>query len=140
MGRRIFTEEQIAELLKNKNIRTCSPKAVSYAREFKVWAVKQYNEQGLTATAIFEVAGFDLQLLGKNAPQYSLSEWRKVYATKGVKGLELENRGKAKGSRKGRPKTKGLTDQDKILRLEAHVAYLKAENDFLAKLRAQRRE
>jgi len=29
---------------------------------------------------------------------------------------------------------------DKLERLEVEVAYLKAENDFLAKLRAKRRE
>jgi hypothetical protein len=39
----------------------------------------------------------------------------------------------------GRPKTKNLSDKEKIEYLETKVAYLKAENDFLAKLRAQRK-
>ena len=48
----------------------------------------------------------------------------------------IESRGRAGG----RIKTKNLSDADKIKRLEAQVAYLKAENDFLAKLRAKRAE
>jgi len=140
MGKRIFTAEQVADLLKNPNVIKCSPKSISYAPEFKVWAVKQYNEEGLPAAAIFKAAGFDLKLIGKNVPKNCLGDWREVFAGKGAVGFEVENRGKTKGKGKGRPKTKGLTDQDKIQRLEAHVAYLKAENDFLAKLRAQRRE
>ena len=140
MGKRILTEEQVAELLKNKNVAKCSAKSIGYAPEFKIRAVKQYNEEGLTATAIFRSAGFDLWIIGEDTPKECVSNWRKVHEAKGTAGLSMENRGKTKGSGKGRLKTKGLTDRDKIERLEAHVAYLKAENDFLAKLRAQRRE
>ena len=50
-----------------------------------------------------------------------------------------DERGFATGDRKGRPKTKGLTDTDKIKRLKIEVAYLKAKNDFLVKLRAKER-
>lgn len=58
----------------------------------------------------------------------------------GAEGLLTETRGRATGSRRGRPKVRGVTDGEKIERLEATVAYLRAENDFLAKLRAKRRE
>jgi hypothetical protein len=53
-------------------------------------------------------------------------------------GLQIETRGGHNGG--GRFKTKGLTETEKIKKLEAEVAYLKAENDFLAKLRAKRAE
>ncbi len=53
-----------------------------------------------------------------------------------MEGL-AETRGKGSS---GRPRTKNLSDTDKIKRLETQVAYLKAENDFLAKLRAKRAE
>ena len=43
---------------------------------------------------------------------------------------------KAAGQSGGRPKSiAGLTDKEKLKRLEAEVAYLKEENRFLAKLR-----
>ena len=140
MGKRIFTQEQTAQLLKNQSVIKCSAKSIGYAPEFKIQAVKQYDEEGLTAVAIFKAAGFNLQLIGEDAPKSCLSDWRKIFAAKGATGLKVENRGKTKAKGKGKPKTKGLTDREKIERLEAHVAYLKAENDFLAKLRAQRRE
>lgn len=50
--------------------------------------------------------------------------------------MKVENRGRGGG----RPKTKWLTDVDKIKWLEAENAYLKAENNFLAKLQAKKAE
>ena len=43
-------------------------------------------------------------------------------------------------TKNNKPKTKDLSSTEKIKWLEAEVAYLKAENDFLAKLRAKRKE
>lgn len=94
----------------------------------------------MTSSQIFVEAGFDLDVIGKDVPEGRMRSWRKTYRTLGVNGL-LENlRGKTSGKGYGRPKTRGVTDKDKIERLEATVAYLKAENGFLAKLRAKRRE
>ena len=84
---------------------------------------------------IFEEAGFDLALIGKNIPIECLRRWRKVCNIKGIKKLSVETRGKGGG----RPKTRGLTDADRIKRLEIENAYLKVENDFLAKLRAAKK-
>lgn len=134
MSKRRFTADQITKLLKNKNITKCSEKSISYNKKFKLQAIKQYKETGYSPKMIFEEAGFDLILIGKNVPDESLHRWRKTYASKGVLGLNTETRGRGHGG--GRPKTKGLTDADRIKRLETENAYLKAENNFLAKLRA----
>lgn len=138
MSKRRFNKEQIDKLLGNKNVARCSEKSISYAREFKLAAVKRYNDDGLPASEIFREAGFDLYLIGKDAPKGCLRCWRRAYAAKGEGELLIETRGRGKGG--GRPKTKNITEADKIERLEAEVAYLKAENDFLAKLRAKRTE
>ena len=135
MGKRRFTEAQIAGLSKNKNVSKCSEKSITYGKEFKVLAIKQYYENGYSPRMIFEDAGFDLALIGKNIPIECLRRWRRVYNIKGIKKLSVETRGKGGG----RPKTKGLTDADRIKRLEVENAYLKAENDFLAKLRAAKK-
>jgi transposase-like protein len=135
MGKRRFTEAQIIELSKNANISKCSEKSITYDKEFKVRAVKQYYESGYSPRMIFEEAGFDLALIGRSSPEECLRRWRKVYNIKGIKKLSVETRGKGGG----RPRTKGLTDTDKIKRLEIENAYLKAENDFLAKLRAAKK-
>ena len=138
MSKRRFTQEQVLELLKNVNVAKSSEKAITYSKDFKIRAVKQYHEDGLGARQIFRNAGFDLDVIGKGQPKSLMQDWNRIYKTKGVIGLATETRGKGSGG--GRPKTKNVTDADKIQRLEAAVAYLKAENDFLAKLRARRRE
>ena len=137
MSKRIFTGEQMKELLANENIAKCSEKSITYENDFKIRAIKQYNEDGLTSSKIFRQAGFDLDLIGRETAKDCLKRWNKVYRAKGMEGL-TDSRGAARGG--GRPKMKNLTSADKIKRLEAEVAYLKAENDFLAKLRVRRRK
>lgn len=131
-----FTKEQIEVLQRNEHVAKCSEKAITYSKEFKRKAVKQYQEEGMMAKEIFRQAGFDLNVISQKKPKQCLERWNKVYGAKGYAGLAKESR----GGGSGRPKIKGLSDQDKIKRLETQVAYLKAENDFLAKLRAKRRE
>lgn len=136
MSKRRFTAEQIANLLKTGNVVRCSDKAITYSKDFKVRAVREYRDEGLSAKQIFKEAGFDLDVIGKNKPKECLKQWCRVFKIKGTSGLITETRGRGGG----RPRTKGLTDAKKIEYLEAKVAYLKAENDFLAKLRAKRAE
>jgi len=135
MSKRIFTQEQIEEISKNKNIARCSEKSITYHRDFKVVAIKKYD-QGMSAKEIFKEAGFDLKVLGRDTPRYRIRDWRKTFKTKGIQGLSVEARGKGGG----RPKTKWLSDKEKIKHLETQISYLKAENDFLAKLRAGKRK
>ncbi|MEK9158911.1 MAG: HTH domain-containing protein [Patescibacteria group bacterium] len=136
MSKRKFTTEQITKLLKTGNVARCSDKAITYSKDFKLRAVKRYQDDGIAAKQIFKEAGFDLDVIGKDKPKACLKDWRRIFKVKGINGLKTETRGRGGG----RPKTKGLTDTKKIEYLEAKVAYLKAENDFLAKLRAKRAE
>ena len=138
MNKKMFTREQIQALLKKKNVAKCSEKSITYSPDFKLKAVRQYYDEGLSPTQIFIGAGFDITVIGKKMPERCLGRWRKKYKAKGAAELLKDNRGQSKGG--GRPKTKGLTDKEKIERLEATVAYLRAENDFLAKLRAAEKE
>lgn len=136
MSKRRFTAEQIADLQMNNNVARCSDKAITYDKDFKLRAIKQYIDDGLSAKQIFKDAGFDLNIIGQDKPKTCLKDWRRVFKIKGAAGLMLEARGRGGG----RPRTIELTDAKKIEYLEAKVAYLKAENDFLAKLRAKRAE
>ncbi|MFA4880595.1 MAG: HTH domain-containing protein [Candidatus Doudnabacteria bacterium] len=132
MSKRIFTKEQIEMLLKNPNVERCSEKSITYRKNFKVFAIKQYHE-GLSPKLIFAQAGFNIALIGLKNPKWCLHSWRRVCKNKGVGELSIETRGRSKAG--GRPKTNWQNDKEKIKYLEARVAYLKAENDFLAKLR-----
>lgn len=138
MSKRIFTKEQISELLRNKSIFKCSEKSITFSKAFKISAVKLYHEQGLTPKEIFRLTELNLNIIGKEMPKACLKRWNKSYKSEGLKGLVEKRGGNAVGG--GRPKTKYATDTEKIKYLEAQVAYLKAENDFLAKLRAKRAE
>ena len=83
---------------------------------------------------IFEQAGFDLQIIAKDTPKECLGRWRRIVDRKGTSGLA-----ESRGRNGDRTKTKNMSDKERMEYLEAKVAYLEAENDFLAKLRAQRR-
>jgi transposase-like protein len=128
MSKRIFSEEQINELLQNQNVAGCSDKSISYHKDFKIMAVKKYQE-GLPPNEIFRQAGFDTKMIGRDTPHECLRRWLKKEGT----GLETDGRGQSKSG--GRPKTNWSNEKEKIKYLETENAYLKEENRFLAKLR-----
>ena len=132
----MFTQNQVKELLKNKNVFKCGLKSIGYSKKFKLLAIKKYYEDGYSPRMIFEEAGFDLNVLGKDKPKDCLRRWKRIYNQKGKKGLEEEKR----GSFGGRPKVKFKSQEEEIKYLKTKITYIKAENDFLAKLRGLKRE
>lgn len=135
MSTYILTTKELEKLLQNQYVERCSERSITYTPEYKKWALNQYKE-GIGPREIWRKAGFDMCLLRHDYPKQCLRRWRVVVQKKGEAGL-IESRGK---NSSGRPKTKGLTDGDKIKRLELQVKYLEAENSFLAQLRARRAE
>lgn len=132
-----FTNEEMLELRKNPNVVKCSQKAVTYSKDFKLRAVKQYLEENLSCNEIFRLAGFNRSILGHSIAKDRISDWKYIYRTHGETGLSIDRRGT---NSPGRPRTKGLSEKEKMERLEVEVAYLKAENVFLKQLRAKRAE
>ena len=130
-----FNSEQISELLSNRYVIKCKGKSISYSKEFKLLAVKQYTE-GMAATQIFKAAGLSQKLVGEYVPDNCLHRWKKKFNTDGEAGLMIDGR---RNNSRGRPKIKGLTDAERIKRLEIENTCLKAKYDFLVKLRAQRK-
>lgn len=135
MSKRLFTQEQIASLLKNKHIIRASERSITCRANFKLAAVKRYRE-GLSPSEVFREAGFNLALIGRKTPKRLLTMWRKKYNTKGARGLQKDGRGSHGGGRP--PSLAAMSEKERLKYLEAEVAYLKAENAFLAKLRKQR--
>lgn len=127
MSKRIFSNEEQQQLRNNLNVKQCSEKSITYTTAFKEQAVLQY-EAGLTATEIFRTAGFDLNLIGRKQPKYCLRRWR------------MHGCGDQRGKHKSPKKISTNTETDRLKWLEAEVKYLKAENAFLAQLRAKRAE
>ena len=127
MSKRIFSSEEQQRLQHNQNVQRCSEKSITYTSEFKKEAVRQYDT-GLTSVEIFKQAGFDLNLIGKHQPKECLRRWR----TNGCTDL--------RGKHTSQKKINANTETDRLKWLEAEVKYLKAENAFLAQLRAKRAE
>ena len=91
-------------------------KRKTYSKEFKIMVVEEY---------LSGKSGGITQVAKKHniSKEYMVTLWTRKYKTNGPESLG-ENRGKAKGIRKGRPK-KNMTDKEKIKYLEAENAYLR---------------
>lgn len=126
---RILTDEQVKSILKNKNVRRCSNKSIRYKKKFKETAMELYNKEGLAAVEIFKLAGFDLSVIGKRMPNKLMNQWNTAKRPRIASRLPF----------RVKPSVE-ITKGDNIRRLKNRVAYLEAENGFLAKLRARKRK
>ncbi len=127
--RRILTKEEVKIISQNPNVRRCSAKSIRYQKQFRAAAMKLYNEEGLAAVEIFELAGFDLNVIGKRTPNKLMNQWNTAQRPRDVRKLPFRVKPSAT-----------VTKADRIRKLKNRVAYLEAENDFLAKLRAGTRK
>lgn len=119
MTKRTLTEEQKEILLQNPNVEDVGKISIYYTKEFKSKALELYY-QGHSPRQIFKDAGFDLRIIGKSAPANALGNWR--FHDKKNKNKQEELR---------------IQTQSKELREAlAEVKYLRAENEFLKKLKA----
>jgi len=133
MSKKLFNEKEIKILTKNKNVSKVSMKAITYSLEFKEKFIAEYSK-GKFPRIIFEENGFDIEIIGIERIKTAATRWKKSYAKDGFLGL--------KDSRKdysGRPKSRELTDAEKIVKLEAKIKLLEIENEFLKKLKKMRR-
>lgn len=136
MNRTLFTEENMKNLAANPHVQQVSETNITYKPEFKIAAVKAY-EEGLTPVEIFIQAGFDLDVIGHQKPKHSLKRWRETFAKYGEAGLAEERRGK--GSTGRRPAGE-LSVEEELQRAMAKIKLLQAEVDFLKKLEALERQ
>ena len=126
-----FSSEQISALKSNPCVFSCTNNSVNYTFEFKKRALELCN--GISAKEIWARSDFDVTLWRKSYFRETLRDWKKIVNNKGIEGLLRPS-----GVQYDRgPSPTGV---DKVKRLELQVKYLKAENDFLAKLRAKRAE
>jgi len=132
----MFTQKDINKLQGNIYVSKCSSKSITYSKDFKLFAISKYYEDGYSPNMIFKEAGFDLNIIGKDKPKDCLARWRKICKTKGEQELLKEKRGKTKHEKRAKFKSK----DEEIEYLKAKIAYINAENDFLAKLRGIKRK
>ena len=130
--RTIFSGEELAKLRQNPCVFNCTERSVNYTYEFKKRALELYSE-GVSAKEIWRRAGFDVTKWKKHYFRLTIRDWRRVVKRSGFEGLTRQ--GGIQFDRGPR-----IDASDRLKRMELQVRYLKAENDFLAKLRAKRAE
>ena len=128
MSKKIFTEREIKALSANPNVKSVSPKGITYTDGFKRHFITE-NEKGKSPRQIFEENGFDIDTIGIDRAKSSGKRWRAAYRENGVVGLSDTRKGNS-----GRPSEKELSIEEKYARLEAANNLLKAENELLKKI------
>lgn len=126
--------ENVRVILENNpHIKSVGDKQIIYTKKFKQAAVKAYAN-GKSPAGIFLEAGLDPKLFPESYCSKAIIRWFQASKKYGKLFLTEERRGR---NATGRPKVikksaKPLTQKQ----LEARLAYLEAENDFLKKLHA----
>ena len=134
MSKKIFTEQEILELSKNKYVKNVTAKGITYTNEFKLQFIAEY-ENGKTSRKIFEDAGFDVDVIGIKRIESASLRWRAAYKDKGVLGLE-----DTRTLNSGRTLNRDLTVEEILAKKDAEIAYLKAELELIKKLELQERQ
>jgi hypothetical protein len=113
-------------LLKNPYVKCASTKAITYTEEFRAYFVAEY-ESGKTPSEILRNSGFDVSALGQKRIDNISLRFRTM--SKREEGFSDTRKDTS-----GRPRTKDLTPDEQIARLQHQVKYLKQENEFLKKI------
>jgi hypothetical protein len=127
-----YTIKQLDEFKNNPCVFNCTERLINYTYEFKIRAI-ELQEQGISPKEIWKRSDFDTSIWRKTYFYETINDWKKIVRRSGIEGL-------LKSDGVQYDKGPNNTDKDKLKRLELQVKYLKAENDFLAKLRAKRAE
>ena len=128
MSKKLFTNEEIELLLKNKYVKNVTSKGITYTDEFRKIFIYE-NSSGKLPRQIFEECGFDIDILGIQRVHSAGKRLRNSYKKDGVLGLS-----DTRNLNSGRPRTKDLSIEEKYTRLETKLKLLQAENELLKKL------
>lgn len=121
-----LSESERKILENNPNVLKVTKVNVTYTPAFKAKAIKLHT-QGVPPSRIFSDAGIDIEVFGEGYAKKCIRRWKEASSSTGNEGFKKELRGsKSTGRPKGR----------KFKSLEEENAYLRAELDFLKKLRA----
>ncbi len=117
----------LGKYLKNTNIEKITDSNIRFTKEFKIKALKLFSS-GTPAKEIFIAAGIDVTDFEKDYAKKSIGRWSKAARVHGASKLNEERRGlRASGRSSSGKKFKSQSEE---------LIYLRAENDFLKKIRA----
>ena len=128
MSKHVFTDEQIEELKRNPYVISVTSKYVNYSEEFKELFLEDYSN-GMSPIDIFKKYGFDPDTLGEQRRKSFIKRIKmESQRLDGFKDMRKEN--------SGRSKTKDMTPDEIIERLQHQNHVLRQENDFLKRVRS----
>ncbi|EJM2458295.1 hypothetical protein NN687_001618 [Staphylococcus pseudintermedius] len=93
MSKRLFTEDEIADLKSNKYVLNVSPKAITYTEECREHFVEEY-ENGKTPSQIFKEAGFNTKILGRRMSNFRERVLMMKDRPEGLQDTRKENSGR----------------------------------------------
>lgn len=124
MKQKIFTEQEREELLCNPRILDVKNSHVIFTQNFKDFALLEHYVEGKTCKDVFQQAGIPDWL---NTNKYAISN---------LKRWKRQSKQESKPIR-GRPKKQSKPNSELTYEeLQAKIAYLEEENEFLKKLEA----
>jgi len=128
MSKKLFTDQEMEILKQNKYVKRVGPKGITYTDELKQYSITK-SEEGFLSTEIFEMAGFDLSMIGRVRAQKALDRWKRTYNKSGVMGLKDNRIGTS-----GRPLERELSLEEQLERKEARIKFLEVQLEFQKKL------
>ncbi len=128
MSKKLFSNEDIEILSKNKYVKNISERGITYTDEFKRLFISE-NAKGKFPRDIFAECGFDVNIIGLKRIKSSGSRWRSAFRRNGVEQLQDTRKYNT-----GRPTQKEISLEEKYEKLQAKLKLLQAENELLKKL------
>ena len=124
MSKKLFTEEEVEILSKNKYVKKVSAKGITYSDEFKIIFIEE-NQKGKFPRQIFEECGFNIDILGMKRIESSGKRWRSAFRRNGVSQLQDTRKFNT-----GRPTKKNLSIEEKYKKYVNIIGYLDKSNDI----------
>ena len=116
-----YNDKQIKELLKNKYVKNCTNKNITFTKEFKLELIKQSNKWFFYKD-IFKKFWFPKYIINSEIPRNSLNRWNKNI---NIKWVIEENKWRKK---KEYFDTSKMTKDEYIEYLEAKIALIEELN------------
>lgn len=126
MSRKLFSEEEMAELKQNPHVTTVTPRSVNFTAEFKQILFESIA-RGERISVVLEMYGINTGILGEARIR---GLWQRIMAASE----------RSEGFERKKPQPKLSTEEESIAkrlkRLENELAYTKQEVEFLKKTQA----
>ncbi|KIX90962.1 hypothetical protein TP70_05365 [Staphylococcus microti] len=124
MSKRLFTENEIADLKLNKFVQNVTPKAITYTEEFREHFVEEY-EKGKLPSQIFREAGFDTTILGERVKSFKKRVLAMKKRPEGLRDTRKDSSGRLRFSE--------MTPEEEIEYLKHKIALQNQQIEALKK-------